>query len=136
MPFVQLASSDMNFHYVVGSSADMQTVDPQKETLLMLHPGLCDLHCKLLSDYLPAEKTEARVPDFDAQFHDPRLTSKYNLVAFDARGVSPRSSSSRQLVCAKHLLRLQHGLSHATPLPNVTLERKGRLYTYPGASCS
>lgn len=49
MPHVALASSDMVFHYQVASSEDLTTLDPQKDTILMLHPGLCDLHCTLCS---------------------------------------------------------------------------------------
>lgn len=49
MPQIALSSSDMVFHYTVATAEDYATPDPQKQTLLMLHPGLCDLHCKLTS---------------------------------------------------------------------------------------
>ncbi|KAI5477546.1 hypothetical protein MNV49_006134 [Pseudohyphozyma bogoriensis] len=71
MPFLDLPKQNMRLHYVVNtlkaqSDAELHTINPDKKILVLIHAS------------------GSTVDHFAAQFADARLTSKYNLVAFDA----------------------------------------------------
>ncbi|PVG02333.1 alpha/beta-hydrolase [Serendipita vermifera] len=66
MPYITVAE-DLTFHYVIPTSKDPlhPKLDPEKETLLLLHPRMFDLQV------------------LEPQFACERLSKKYNLLAID-----------------------------------------------------
>lgn len=70
MPFVQLPSHDdyVSIWYITNSAyGNVGSFDPEKPTVVVLHPLFLD------SSWLTKH------------FDDPRLSSEYNLIAFDQR---------------------------------------------------
>lgn len=76
MPFIELPNEDVTMHYrsnlsmpLLRRSASLPVLDSRRQTIILLPGTILD------------------VQDMDELFRDKRLSSKYNLIAFDPRSV-------------------------------------------------